>query len=589
MKTAAKVGLILVVVLLLLVAVGVGIWALMKGSQGSVPDQTILEVSLDEVLLEQVPQDPIGSLFAEEQMRMIDLLETLEVASQDDQVVGLVARVGIIGGLANVQEVRDAILAFRESGKTAVAYTDTFGEFGPGNGTYYLASAFDEIYIQPSGDIGLTGLVMQSQFLAGTFEKIGVTPRMGQRYEYKNAVNTFTEKEFTEPHREALAAFMDSAFGQMVRGIAESREMTEDDLRATIDRGPFYGQEAVDAGLVDGLLYRDQVFDRVKEMGGEGSKLLYLSRYAERADDLWDSGETIAVIYGIGGIQRGESTYNPLTGAAALGGDSLARAIRSAVDDDDVKAILFRVDCPGGSYVASDTVWHETKRAKEAGKPVIVSMSNVAGSGGYFVAMAADKIVAQPGTITGSIGVFGGKLLTSEMWDKLGVSFDDVKTSQNAGMFMSTEDYSEAEWQRVQTALDRIYDDFTGKVADGRSLSLEQVQEIAKGRIWSGEDALEIGLVDALGGFDVALELAREAAGIEADEDIQLREFPRPQTPFEMLFDNDKGPDSSDQAARLMAVRTFEALRPLAQVAQKAGLLEPQGGALMMPEVELIY
>ncbi|MEM7052413.1 MAG: signal peptide peptidase SppA [Acidobacteriota bacterium] len=588
MKTAAKVGLFLILGLVLLAAVGLGIWAFTQSSKGNVPKATVLEVNLAKAYPEQAPQDPIGSLFADDQMRFFKLLETLEAATQDDRVAGIVARVGSIGGIADVQEVRDAILAFRAAGKTAVAYTDTFGEFGPGNGAYFLASAFDEVYIQPSGDIGLTGLVLQSQFISGTLDKLEVDAQMDHRYEYKNAMNSLTETAFTEPHREALGALMESIFGQMLNGIAEARGMSDDELRATIDRGPFFGQEAVDAGLVDGLLYRDQVYDRAKEIAGEDAELLFFERYAQRAEDLYDKGDTVALIYGVGGIQRGDSATNPLTGASSLGGDSMARAIRAAIDDDDVRAILLRVDCPGGSYVASDSVWHETIRAKEAGKPVIVSMSNVAASGGYFIAMAADKIVAQPGTITGSIGVFAGKLVTSGMWGKVGITYDQVQTSANSTMYLATEDYTEAEWQRLQDALDRIYVDFTSKVAEGRGLPVERVQEIAKGRIWSGEDAIEIGLVDRLGGFQVALDLVREAIEVDADATLRLKEFPRQKTPFEMLFNQDEGPDNSEKAARAVMVSTLESLRPLARFAEQVGVLEEQRGVLMMPDVELI-
>ena len=582
MKKAAKIGLVLILVLVLVVAAGIVLWAVTRAGKGSVPGRTILEVDLDQEVIEYVPQDPLGALFLKEKLRMVDLVGALEAAAGDERVVALVAKIGGgIGGFAHHQEVRDAVLRFRESGKPAIAWSDTFGEFGPGNGGYYLATAFDEIYIQPSGDVGLTGLNAESPFIAGTFEKIGVTPRMDHRYEYKNAMNTLTEKEFTPAHEEALKAVIDSIFEQMVAGIAERRGKTPEELRSLIDGGPYLGQEAVDAGLVDGLKYRDEVYARVEERAGEGAELLFLGRYAERADGPWDEGDTIALVYGVGQVVRGQSEYDPLAGAASLGGDSVAAALRQAIEDDKVEAILFRVDSPGGSYVASDTVWRETVRAREAGKPLIVSMANVAGSGGYFVAMAADKIVAQPGTITGSIGVLGGKLMTREMWGKLGITFDGIQTSENAEMWSGLEDYDEAEWARVQAMLDRIYEDFTTKVAEGRELPLERVREIAKGRIWSGEDARELGLVDELGGFEVALRLAREAAGLAPDAAIRLKLYPPRKSPFEMLFK--KGAENSEeQAARVAAARVLDTLRPATGVLRQAGLLGPDPGVLSM-------
>lgn len=592
MKKAAKIALVLILVLVLAVAAGIVLWAISRGGDGGVAGRTILEIDLDQQLIEYVPEDPLASILLEEKMRMIDLVESLEAAAGDDRVVGLVAKVGNgITGFAHLQEVRDAVLRFRESGKPAIAWNDSFGEFGPGNGAYYLASAFDEVYIQPSGDVGLTGLIAESPFVAGTLEKIGVTPRMDHRYEYKNAMNTFTETEFTPAHEEALAKVIGSISQQMVAGIAEGRGKSVEEVQLLVDRGPYLGQEAVDAGLVDGLLYRDEVYDRVRERvdqgAGDEAALLYLNRYAERADGPWDEGDRIALIYGVGAVTRGESQYDPLAGSATLGGDSVAAALRQAIDDEKVKAIVFRVDSPGGSYIASDTVWRETIRAREKGKPIIVSMANVAGSGGYFVAMAADKIVAAPGTITGSIGVLGGKMLTRDMWNKLGITFDSVQTAEHADMWSGLEDYDESEWERFQAMLDRIYVDFTTKVAEGRNLPLERVQEIAKGRIWSGEDALEIGLVDALGGFDVALDLAREAAGLEPDAPIELKLYPPVKTPFEMLFS--EGPENSEQrAARAAAVRVMETLRPATSVLHRAGLIGPEPGVLTMtPTVDV--
>ncbi len=550
-------------------------------STGTVASKTILEIDFESSIVEYVPDDPIAQAFQSRAVTTREIVEGLERAAKDDRVVGVFARVGAVPmGLAQIQEFRDAVMEFRKSKKPAVAFGETFGEFGPGNGAYYLATAFDAIWLQPSGDVGLNGLMYESQFVRGTLDKLGVVPRMDHRYEYKNAMNFYTEKKFTEAHREALEKVMRSQFGQIVRGIAAARKMSEAEVRALADKGPYLGKQAQDAKLVDGLAYRDEALASLRRKVGDSAKLLYLPRYVERAGPLHDRGKTIALVYGVGGVQRGSGGYDPIMGSVTMGSDTVASALRAAAADADVRAILFRVDSPGGSYVASDTIWREVQNARKAGKPVVVSMGNLAGSGGYFVAMGADKIVAEPGTITGSIGVLGGKLLTTGLWDKLGLSFDEVHTSENADMFTSTKDYSPQEWDKFEQWLDRVYADFTSKVAEGRHLPRERVLEIAKGRIWSGEDAKGIGLVDELGGFPEALRLARQAAGMAPDEEITLKPFPKRRTAWEAL--TSKGPDSSEPDAWVsLASRLAASVRPWAVLARRVGLTNPPGALTM--------
>ncbi len=557
------------VVMFLLLLTGLTLAAV--ASRKHLPRQIVLELDFEEGLEEYVPEVPWARLFGPRPLTVRDLVDALARAAEDKRVLGLVARVGTSPmGLAQVQEARDAIASFRARGKFALAYAETFGEVGPGNAAYYLAAAFDEIYLQPSGDVGLTGLIYETPFLRGTLDKLGIVPRMDHRHEYKNAMNVFTERKYTPAHREATAALMDAHFRQIVRGIAEGRGLEEKAVARLIDRGPFLGQEAVEAGLVDGLRYRDEVYALAKERAGARARFLFLRRYLARAGRPHMRGETVALIFGLGGVGRGKSEYDPLFGWS-MGSDTVTDAFRKAVADDDVRAILFRVDSPGGSYVASDAIWREVVRARDAGKPVVVSMGNVAGSGGYFVAMAADKIVAQPGTVTGSIGVLGGKLLTTGFWNKLGVSFDEVHTSAHASIWSDTRDYSPSEWKRFQEWLDRVYDDFTGKVAQGRGLPLERVREIAKGRIWSGEDAQRLGLVDALGGYEVALKLVREAAGLPPDAPLRLRVYPRPPTPWAGLFGEER--ESSEPEAVLVR-RFVELVRPVARVARELGAVD---------------
>jgi len=580
----ACIGGLVVLVLVIVLVLGGLVWS----RKGTVPAKTILEVDLTRGLQEQASDNPVTGLLLARPPTVRDVVEALQRAATDDRVLALIARVGTAGmGLAQLQEVRDAILAFRDKGKRAVAYAATFGEFDTGNGAYYLATAFDTIYLQPSGDVGLTGLMAETPFVRGTLDKLDVVPRLDHRYEYKNFMNTFTERHYTAPHREATQRVLESQFAQIVQGIATARGLHPGAVRTLIDRGPFLGPEALKAQFVDALAYRDEVYAQLKAQVGEQAKLLYLSRYLAHAGRPYITGDVIALIYGVGAVRLGASDYDPLMDGPTMGADTVTAAFRAAIEDPEVKAILFRVDSPGGSYVASDAIWRETVRAREAGKPVIVSLGDVAGSGGYFVAMAANKIVAQPGTITGSIGVLGGKMLTTGFWDKLGLSWDEVHTSTNTTLWSSTHDYTPEQWARLQDWLDRVYDDFTTKVSAGRQLPKERVLEIAKGRIWTGEDAKEKGLVDELGGFPVALRLTREAIGRAADAPVRLKLFPERAAPWAALLERllgDEDESSEPSEATALLAGTLRLVRPVLHLARTLGLTA-RPDVLTMPEV----
>ena len=548
----------------------------------SIPSKVILELDLEHRLVEYVPDDPVARIVSGRTPTMLGLIEALQRAATDHRVVGLIARVGEAGlPLADVQEIRDAVIAFRHTGKPAIAYAETFGEGGNANGSYYLATAFDKIYLQPSGELGLAGLLFERSFLRGTLDKLGFVPRLDHRSEYKSAMNVLTEKKFTAAHREANEKIMESQFGQIVTGIARARNLSEDKVRALIDRGPFLGDEALDAKLVDKLGYRDAAYDDIRKKAGPHTKFLYLSKYLDRAGSPYDDGATVALIYGVGGVKRGKSGYDPIFEEVTMGADTVAAAFRAAATDKSVKAILFRIDSGGGSYVASDTIWREVARAKKAGKPIIVSMGAVAGSGGYFIALPADKIVAQPATLTASIGVIAGKFLTTNFWDKLGITWDEVHSSSNAMAYSGLHDFTPEQWARFETWLDRIYDDFTTKVAEGRKLPREKVLEIAKGRVWTGEDAKALGLVDELGGFPVALRLVREAAKLPADAKIKLKLFPPKRSVLEKFLA--EGPDNSQKAGDETIARALEIIQPLAHAARDLGLTT-DSDVLRMPD-----
>ncbi len=546
------------IVLISIISIGLYYWVF----TGRIPKRVILEADFEQGMIESMPDDGLARVLMTKKLRVRDVVEALQKASQDDRVKGLVARVGQSSvRLAQVQEVRDAIIAFRAAGKPAIAYAETFGEVSPGNSSYYLATAFDTVYLQPSGDVGLTGLIYEQPFVRGTLDKLGIVPRLEGRKEYKSYRYMFTERKYLPPHREAITQVMESQFSQIVKGISTARKLTEDEVRSLVNEGPFFGQQAVDAKLIDGLEYRDEVYDRIKEKAGAKAELLSLTEYRKRAGSPYEKGTTIALIYGVGGIIRGKNAYDPTSGEILMGSDTIASAIREAVEDKDVKAILFRIDSPGGSYVASDTIWREIIRAKKAGKPVIASMGGRAASGGYFIAMAADKIVAQPGTITGSIGVFGGKMITTGFWNKLGVTWDEVHTSKNADAWTQTKDFTPAQKARFTQWLDRVYDDFTAKVSLGRKLSREEVEKIAKGRIWTGEDAKSLGLVDELGGFPSALRLVRTAARLQENAPIRLKVFPEQKSLFKSIMElkSSGAEDGTDSAL----ARTLEEVQPL--------------------------
>jgi protease IV len=561
---------------------------LLLGRAETVPGRTILELDLERDLAEYVPDDPVAQAILglrEARPTVRDVVEALHRAADDDRVLGLVARVGSGDlGFAQVEEIRDAVAVFRASGKPAVLFSETFGEVGAGHGGYYLATAFERIYMQPSGDIGLTGLISESPFFAGTLDRYDVEPRLDHRYEYKNAMNIFTEREFTEPHREATLAILQSVYGNIVRAIATARGLSEEQVHTTISNGPILGEEAVRAGLVDRLAYRDEVFDSLQARVGGNAEFLFLHRYLGRAGRLYDRGETVALIYGVGGVQRGESEFNPVFGGMAMGSETVTKAFHRAIEDPSVRAIIFRIDSPGGSYVASDAIWREVVRARAAGKPVIATMGNVAASGGYFVAMPADRIIAQPSTLTGSIGVLGGKMVTRELWNRFGVTFDDVEIGGNTTFYSGVQDYTPEEWARLQAWLDRVYLDFTGKVAQGRNLTREQVHEVARGRVWTGVDAQRLGLVDDLGGFAMAIQRTREALNLAPDARIHLRVFPEERTLLEALLARDGPPSSRPEAAVMLKV--LETVQPALRTAQQAGLFGAPG-VLTMPPVNI--
>lgn len=582
----ASVGILVVA----LTALGVGLWIFVVPHEKPLAEQDVLQIDLTRALPEGAPDDNVQRLIFGERTSLRDLLDAIERAGKDPRVKGLVARLGDGSlGTAQAQEVRDAIARFRAAGKFAFGYADSFGELGSGTRSYYLAAAFDQIWLQPVGSVGLVGVRIEAPFFRGTLDMLGIAPRFDHREEFKTAMNTLTETKMTPAHREESESLLNSVYGQIVAGIAQGRRLDPGQVRELIDNGPFTADQALDAHLVDHLGYREDAIAAARVRAGENAELVPLQRYLHLAGRPYRSGPTIAVIYGTGLITRGDSSSNPLSGSDVLGADTVARAFRAAAEDPSVRAILFRIDSPGGSATASETIWREVLRAKQAGKPVIVSMSDVAGSGGYYIAAPADKIVAEPATLTGSIGVVGGKVLIGGLSGKLGITWDGAQIGRNADIDSIVDDFTPAERASFEHSLDYVYGVFKDRVAQGRKLTPDAVEAVAKGRVWTGEDAKARGLVDALGGFHEALALARQAAGIPAGGDVTLKTFPRPsETPAAIvarLLGRGVPGEGERTAARLAALdRVLAAAAPTMRQIELA--TEP-AGALTMPPLEL--
>lgn len=484
----------------------------------------LLELDLTGAIVEDVGSHPIERMLARRRLALRSLVDRLAMAAGDPNVVGLLAKLGAASiTLAQAQDLSDALVRFGASGKDTIAWAETFGELGRGTSTYVLATAFGEVWLQPSGSVGLMGAAATGVFVRGALDHAHVQPLFGQRHEYKSAADSLLRTEFTEANREATERLAASTYEQIVSLVAERRRLPENRVRELIDRAPIPAAEAREAGLVDHLGYRDAVRGAVDRRWPKKPTLLYIAQYRRRWDTVRRARQArrpaVGLIEAIGMISTGRSKRGP--GGRVAGSDTVAAAFRSAVRDERTKAIVFRVNSRGGSYVASDTIWREVCVARESGKPVVVSMGDVAGSGGYFVAVAADVIVAQPATLTGSIGVLGGKLQASGLLEQLGVRVESIAFGRHALMFSSQTGFSNEEWAKLDQWLDLIYGDFTDKVARSRAMTRDAVHEVARGRVWTGADAVERGLVDELGGLHRAVEIARERAGLPSDAPVR--------------------------------------------------------------------
>ncbi len=493
----------------------------------------LLELDLTRGLLEAPPASPLEAVRAKHQPTLAGVTEALERAAADPRVAGLVAHVGPHEPtLARSSELRTAVTGFRASGRPTVCWSESYGEMGPGNIAYHLASGFDEVWVQPSGDVGLTGVRAEAVFVRGLLDKVGVEPQIGQRHEYKTAANAVLESTMTGPHREMVGRIVESLTATILRDVARSRHLDERAVREAMDAAPLSADEALRRGLVDRVGYRDQVYAELRDRLGD-VELTYVQRYRRGLGQLARGVATarrsrpvVAVVHATGGIHLGRSGPTSPVSGRSIGSDSLGAVLRAAAQDEAVKAVVLRVNSRGGSYVASDAIRREVQVLRRAGRPVVASMADVAGSGGYYIAMAADAIVANPGTLTGSIGVFAGKQVIRDALARVGVNRETVATGRYADMFSSQRPFDTEEWRRLEGWLDRVYDDFTAKAAGDRGMPVEELRAVAKGRVWTGADALRVGLVDQLGGLSEALDVACARARLARDE-VDVRVLPR--------------------------------------------------------------
>lgn len=470
--------------LFIAIAVMVGIGISIKKEADRIPESNVfLRLDFPGGITEYSSDDELVAELFGRKLSMPDLLDALEKAAADKRVTGIISKIDSVSlSYAQVQEIRKAIEKFKKSGKGLYAWSETFGEVGKGTKSYYLASVYDKIYLQHSGVLGFTGLAAESMFVRGLFDKLGVEVQGGHRKEYKTYWNMFVEKEMTKYHRESADRMVQSLFDQIVKDVGVDRKIEKDALLAIVDKAPLFSKEALDGGLIDGVKYRDEVYDSIDKKHGK-SKFISISAYVnemirervEKAD-----AKNVALIYGGGGIKRGKSEYDPSGASSSIGSDTMSKAIRDAVEDKDVDAILIRIDSPGGSVIASEVVWREVIKAKEKGKPVVVSMSSLAASGGYYISMGADRIFAQPATLTGSIGVVVGKLYTLPFWEKIGIDFDSVQKGKNSMIFSSSKSLTEEQKAHMNRVLDTIYNDFVARAAEGRKMPFEKLEEVAK-------------------------------------------------------------------------------------------------------------
>lgn len=508
------------------------------------PDDMVLVFKIDGGVSEIQSRPTILEPFPFDQPTIRNVIETLDKAKRDPRVRGLIINLkGAPMSTAHVQELRSAVARFKESGKFTKIYAASYDDPMGGLSQYYLASIFDEIWMQPVGLLSISGANMEMPFAREALDKIGVQPEFLQREGYKGAMENFSNTFMSSESREMWGSILKDLTGRMLMDIAQDRKVAAPTLAERMDMGILTGQEALSAKLIDRLDYADVMVSEMRQavMGDPDDKSLQLipfGRYAQNVKassfdqmSVANAPTNVALIYVVGAIMDRTGT------GGNAGADEITRAIMQATDDVSIAAIVLRVDSPGGSPTASETIRRALVKAQEKGKKVVVSMGPVAASGGYWVATHADKIVASHGTITGSIGVVMGKFEASALWKKLGVNWQGPKMGVNADLWSPNKPLDEKGRARMNVLIDDIYDGFLTRVAEGRGMSKEQARDVAQGRAWTGAQAKERGLVDTLGGLDVAMDETAQLLGVQGRGDLEIIQLPRAKNPVEQLVE----------------------------------------------------
>lgn len=507
-------------------------WAFRSGE--TISSHSVLVLDLNGSIEEQRAADLSSIFFGSPTLVLHEINGAIDSARMDPRIEGLVVRIGPLEtGWAKLEEIHSHLLAFHASGKPSICY---LGYDGEENAEYYVATGCDQIWLTPSNPLGVRGMMAEATFLRGTLDKLKIVPDFYHIAEFKTATNQYTEKKFTLAHREEVESLLTSLYDRYLMEVSSARHMDRAHFADLVQKGPFLPQDAMRDKLVDRLAYWDEVQDFFRQKTGEWNPVGF-GQYRQGLSD--GSGPRIAIIYASGEIVSGASQITP-GGTVVMGGDSVAAEIREARTDSSILAIVLRVDSPGGSALASEVIRREVELARKK-KPVVVSMSDVAASGGYWISMSADKIIADPGTITASIGVLSGKMNISGLYKLLGLSTDYVATSDNATLYSAQQDFTPTQQLIVQKMLRDIYASFTQGVAQGRGLPIAAVDKIAKGRVWSGEQAKSLGLVDDLGGADRAVTVAKELAHIPVNRSVEIVRLPKEKTLFDLFLERTQG------------------------------------------------
>ena len=503
----------------------------------SVPEDSVLTIRLRGEIPEHAASEfSVQWLHSGPPATLLDLRNALKKAADDDRISALALRCGGLRvGWAKAQEIRYGIENFKKSGKPVVALLQNAGTLD-----YYVASAADEVFMVPEGFLDMKGMRAEVSFFADTLEKLGIEAEIERIGKYKSAAEPYSRSSMSDAYREVVNSVLDDTYGRFVATVAESRGKADDEFRALLDQGPFISADALEAGLVDALKYDDQFKEDLNEtLEREKWSEITFGEYRQSLQEPTALGaeDQIAVVYAVGEIMSGNSEVDPFLGSQVLGAESFAKTLREVRKDDSIKAVILRVNSPGGDAFASDVMWREVNLLREE-KPLVVSMSDMAASGGYYISMAQAPVVAYPGTFTGSIGVIYGKMNLRGLYDKIGVKKEVLTRGRFAAIDSDYRPLTPAEREKMQSEIEAFYKTFVQKVADSRERKWDEIDEVAQGRVWMGGQAYENGLVDELGGFDRAIELAQEAAELE-DGEFRLTPYPAPRQLWEALFDSD--------------------------------------------------